>query len=141
MEKQIRTDYINAVKNKDQTKKSTLSLLINEINKESKTLQKTLTDEEVLKIIQKEVKKRNQSIDSYVKGNRQDLADKENDELEVLKNYLPKPLTKEELFCVVESLFNNDPTIIRGKLIGLTNKEVNGKATITEIQTVVDSFY
>ena len=61
-----------------------------------------LTDGEVLEILQKQVKQRRESYESYAKGNRQDLAEKEKKEIEILERYMPKPLTDEELKALAQ---------------------------------------
>lgn len=141
MERQIRSDYTQSIKDKDPLKKMTLSLLVNVINSTKKE-QKLgasdfLTDDEVTTLINKEVKKRNQSIDMYTQSDRLDLATKEEQELEILQSYLPEPLTVEGLKDILFLLKKNNPDIIEGKLIGLMNKEVNGRNSIDEIKKVI----
>ena len=56
-----------------------------------------LTDEEVVEILMSEAKKRREAIEAFGKGNRQDLVDKETKELEIIKNYLPEQISKEQV--------------------------------------------
>ena len=63
----------------------------------------TLSDEEMMDVIIKEGKQRQDSIEQYTAAGRSDLADKEAAELVVLQSYLPKPLTEEELTAVIDA--------------------------------------
>ena len=63
----------------------------------------TLTDAEVVALIQKEVKKRRDAVEQYEKGGRPELANKEKQEITVLESFLPKPLTLEELEQLVRA--------------------------------------
>lgn len=64
---------------------------------------KDLEDEEILEVIRKEAKKRQESIEAFKKGERVDLAEKEEKELAFLKTYLPEPISDEELLKIVDS--------------------------------------
>ncbi|MCG2695188.1 GatB/YqeY domain-containing protein, partial [Candidatus Parcubacteria bacterium] len=61
-----------------------------------------LTDDEIIKIIKSEAKKRNDAIEAYTKGGRNELAQKEKEELAILKAYLPKELPDEEIEKIVK---------------------------------------
>lgn len=64
----------------------------------------TLADEEVMDVLQKEVKKRREAVELYTKGGRADLADKEEKEIGLIAAYLPKPLSREEIESAVANL-------------------------------------
>ena len=88
------------------------------------------TDEQVLEVIGSEVKKRKDSIESYVSGGREDLAQIERSEIEVLANYLPEQMTDEELEKVVEetiSQMGNNPNF--GAVMGSVMGKVKGKTS------------
>jgi len=92
-----------ALKQKDTVKTSTLRLLKSDMHNymiEKKL--KDIKDEDILIIIQKQVKRRKESIEQFKKGNRNDLAEKEEQELKILKAYMPEPLTEEELKSIIE---------------------------------------
>lgn len=127
MEKKLRGDLKEAILNQLEKEKMTLSLLINEIDKEKKeTKVDNLDNDSVIKIISKEVKKRFQSIEAFEKGNRMDLAQKEKDELSVLEGYLPKAPTHSELVAIAKEIKANEPGIHEGKLFGMVNKAAKG---------------
>ena len=95
-------DMKEAMKARDQLKLSTLRLLVSEIKNKEIDAKGELKDEAILAIIQKAVKQRQDSIAQYEKGGRQDLADKEKAELEILKAYLPEELSQEEILKIID---------------------------------------
>ena len=101
----IDNDLKLAMKAKELEKLSTLRLvkaaLTNFMIEKKKT---NLADSEVLEILQKQVKQRRESYESYVKAGRQDLSAKEQREIEILQRYLPKVLTDAELKTLVEEV-------------------------------------
>lgn len=98
----VMEDLKEAMKRKDTITVSTLRLLLSEIKNKEIDKKGELTDDEVLAIIQKAVKQREEALEHYKTANREDLIDKETKELEVLKSYLPKPLTEEELEVIID---------------------------------------
>lgn len=88
----IQKEYIQAVKEKDEIKASVLNMIKSQIKYkeiELKGLGKALQEGDLIEIIRKEIKKREEAIEMYLQGGREDLANKEKKELEVLKQYLP----------------------------------------------------
>jgi len=96
----IQKEYIQAVKEKDEIKASVLNMIKSQIKYkeiELKGLGKALQEGDLIEIIRKEIKKREEAIEMYLQGGREDLANKEKKELEVLKQYLPKLPDIEEI--------------------------------------------
>jgi len=88
----------NALRNKNAVELSVLRMLQSAIrNKEIEKNKGELTDEEVIEVVGTEIKKRKESIESYMKGQRQDLVDNEKAEIEVLAKYMPKQMTEDEV--------------------------------------------
>jgi uncharacterized protein YqeY len=137
MESKIREDYVKALKAKDAVTKSTLSLLISAVDNEKIALRRDLTVDEVTKLISREIKKRNQSIEAYTLSKRIDLAVKEESELKVLESYLPQALTYPELISLVRLTKATNPGIHEGKLFGLINKECKGVTKAEEIKKAI----
>lgn len=103
LEEKILNDYKEAMKSRDALRTSVLSFLRAEILNAAIAQKKNkLDDNEVLSVIKKQVKAHQDSIEQFQKGNRQDLADKEIRELEVLKTYLPPQLSTEEIQKSIE---------------------------------------
>ncbi len=91
----------------------------------------TATDEDVLSVIQREVKQRKDSIEEFKKANRPELVEKESKELKMLQAYLPQQMSKEEIkklaIEVVKETNANDITDI-GKVMGALMPKIKGKA-------------
>lgn len=103
LEEKILNDYKEAMKNKDAIKSSTLSFLRAQMmNVAIEKRKKALDDNDVIAIIKKQIKQHRDSIEQFNKGNRQDLVDKESEELKILESYLPQQLSPEEIKKIIE---------------------------------------
>lgn len=127
LEEKILNDYKEALKAKDALKTSVLSFLRAEfVNTAIAKKKKNLDDTDCLAVIRKQVKSRQDSITQFKQGNRQDLADKESKELEILKSYLPQELSQEEIKKIIEEAMA--ATGAQGmKDMGRVMKEVSAK--------------
>ena len=98
-----------------------------------------LTEEQELAVVQKQAKQRRDAIEQYEQAGREDLAAKEREELEVLKEYLPRQLGEDEVRTVVERIIAetgaSSPRDM-GKVMGLAMKELRGKADGRMVQAV-----
>lgn len=133
--RKIKDDLKEALINKDENKVTTLRLLISAISyKEIEDRKKDtgMTEEEIEVIIRKEVKKREDAIEQYSKGNRKDLADEEALERNILKGYLPKELGDDEVKRIVEeSIRETSAENIKdfGEVMKSAMASLNGKAS------------
>ena len=96
--KDISTDMIDAMKNKDKEKLSTIRLLksaidLNKINSKNDEV----SDDTVIDIVSKQIKTHRESIEQFLKGGREDLANNLEKEIKLLEKYLPEQLTEEEI--------------------------------------------
>ena len=90
-----------------------------------------ISNEVEMKIVQKLIKQRKDSLDIYQKQNREDLAQTEREEIEVIKQYLPKQLTREELRAEIKKVIDEiGASSIQdmGKVMGTASKKLAGKA-------------
>ena len=103
LEDKISQDYVQAMKARDSLTSSVLSFLRAQIKnvKIDKRLE-TIPDEDVISVIKKQVKQRQDSITQFKAGNRMDLAQKEEKELVILRNYFPPEMSTEELKNIIE---------------------------------------
>lgn len=92
----------SAMKNGDAVTLSTLRLLLSAIHNEEIKLRRELTAEEIQKTIATLAKQRNESIELFRKGGREELAQKEEAELAILQKYLPQALTEEQLRSLIQ---------------------------------------
>jgi len=127
----ILQDMKEAMKARDQLRLSTLRLLVSQIKNREIDAKGELKDDEVLALIRKEVKQRLDSISQYEKGGRQDLADKERAEMEILKAYLPEELSREALLAIIDEAISatgaHSPKDI-GKVMKEVMPKVKGRA-------------
>ncbi|MCR4263377.1 MAG: GatB/YqeY domain-containing protein [Candidatus Roizmanbacteria bacterium] len=129
----LKTDLNAAMKEKNSTKVGTLRLLLSAIQyfEIQKERDYQANDQEVLTLVEKEVKKRRESIDLYTQGNRPELAEKEAKELEILQSYLPKQMSEDEMRKLVTQAVAQSgaqsPQDI-GKVMGILMPQVKGKA-------------
>jgi uncharacterized protein len=90
-----------------------------------------LSDEAELKLLQKLVKQRKESAEIYQQQGRNDLADKELDEAKIIENYLPEPMSDEELTGLIKGIIDEvgaSTMADMGKVMGIANKKLAGKA-------------
>jgi len=128
---------------KDELKKSVLRMLLSaityyEINKGGAGYE--ATDEDVLAVIEKQVKQRKDSIEQFEKAGRQELADKEKDEMALLIVYLPTQLTKEEIVLLIKDAIievgATGPSDM-GKVMGFLSSKIKGKADGAMVSSLV----
>jgi uncharacterized protein YqeY len=138
----IQQDLVESLKQKEEVKTSTLRLVISEVNNAKIKKGKDLEDEEILEVIKKEAKKRQESIAAFVKGERADLAQKEEKELFILKTYLPEAITDEELSKIVDlqiaEVGARDMKDL-GKVMSQVLSQVKGRANGGTVATIVKS--
>ena len=108
----IETEYKNALKSKDKTKISTYRLILSsikdlDISNRSGPNKKETDDEDIKKLLKKMVKQRAESIDIYKKNNRNDLLEVEQNENNIITNFLPQQLTDEETKKICEETISS----------------------------------
>jgi hypothetical protein len=106
------------------------------------TGQDSLTQEQELELLSQQAKQRRDSIEQYRNGGRDDLADKEAQELAIIETYLPKQLSDEEIGAVVDEIITSvGATTVKdlGKVMGAVMQQLKGKADGKKIQTMVKS--
>jgi uncharacterized protein len=126
----INQDLKEAMKAKDVKKRDSLRLLTSAFKQIEVDERKELSDDDVIKIIQKQIKSRNDSITQYKAAGRDELALAEQDEIEYYEVYLPKQLTDEELESALAEIMKNvGATSVKdmGKIMGVASKELAGR--------------
>jgi uncharacterized protein YqeY len=129
-----------ALKRQQRTEVSTLRLLLSEIGYAEIAQQKPADDGKVLDVIAREVKRRRESIEAFRKGNRGDLAAKEEAELAILVSYLPKQMSRDEIIAAARQAINmveaRGPSD-KGSVMGQLMPQLKGKADGREISEIV----
>lgn len=98
---QLTSDMAAAMKGGQSERVGTLRLLRGSMSNERIKLGHELSDDEALKVLQREAKQRRDSIEQYTNAGRAELAAKERAELEIIESYLPQPLSEDELKALV----------------------------------------
>ncbi len=127
LEEKILNDYKEAMKERNNLKSSVISFLRAEmINLATAKKKNVLDDAEVISVIKKQIKQRKDSIEQFAKGGRQEMADKEEKEMAILKSYLPPELSYEQIMKIVEEVMV-ETGALGIKDMGKVMKEVNAK--------------
>ena len=145
LKEQINKELIQAFKGKDELKTSVLRLFLasahnREIEKKGKGEDANLTNDELLEILRREVKKRKEAIDIYSKGNRPELAEKESNELKILEAYMPAQLDAASVEKIVsEAMDAVKPSGPKdfGKVMGEAMKKLKGVADAGLVNKII----
>ena len=127
----INQDVKNAMKAKETKKRDALRLLTSAFKQIEVDERKELTDEDVIKIIQTQVKRRNDAASQYKDAGRDDLMQIELDEIAIYTPYLPLQLNDDELANAVKEIITKvGATTMKdmGKVMGMASNELSGKA-------------
>lgn len=126
MKEKLKEDLIKAMKEKDKEVLNTLRSLKGAIQLEIINNKKEENDELIMDIITKQIKMREASIEEFKKANREDLIISYQKEIDILKSYMPKELTIEEVTEIINDIFNKlNPTSIKD--LGSIMKEITPK--------------
>lgn len=141
LEQKIMEDIKAAMKAKNEAELRTLRAIKSAILLEKTSgNDKEMTEADEIKMLQKLAKQRRDSIDIFKQQNREDLAAKEEEELEIIERFLPKPLTEEELEALLKDIIAetgaSSPADM-GKVMGLATQKVAGRADGKTISTTV----
>ena len=139
----ISKDMVNAMKSKDKDSLNTLRLWKSAIDLylvNNKLDRNNASDEVVIDVVSKQVKTHRESIEEFKKGNRVDLIENLNREIELLSKYLPEQLTSEELESIVNDVFSKvNPTSVKdmGAIMKEITPLVKGKADMREVNSII----
>jgi len=140
LKQKIETDLRQALRAKDNVRRSVIRLLMAAIKNTEIAQQSALGDADILGVIAKEVKQRHESIEAFKQGNRPDLVAKEEAELAVLQEYLPEPATREEITAearrVIAEVGAQGPHD-KGKVMPQLITKFKGRAGGREVNEVV----
>ena len=128
--KSITNEMYLSMKSGNKDKANTLRTLISKLKDQQIKSRKDISDEETLKIIKTLVKQRKESAEIYSKAGREELAEKENFEISILSNYLPKLMSDEDVLLLIKKII--DETNAKelsdiGKVMPLVMQEGKGK--------------
>lgn len=140
MREKILKDIIEAMKNKDKDRLSTLRLLKGAMQLEEINKKRELNDEEVISLIAKQIKTRRESILEFEKANREDLKEKTQKEIDILTDYMPEQLSEEEIIKEIDIAFDEvKPTSMKDmrNLMAILNPKLKGKADMSFVSKII----
>lgn len=142
MRNQIMEDLKNAMKSQDKELLAVIRMVKGAISLEEINKKRELTDDEVIDVISKQIKTRKESIIEFEKGNRNDLVEKTNSEIEILNKYMPEQLSTEEIDKEIDKAFNEiKPESMKdmGKLMAYLTPILKGKADMSYVSSEIKS--
>jgi hypothetical protein len=136
----IKDDMKAAMKERDKEKVATLRMLISSLNNATIDQGDDLDDEAVVRVLNKEAKKRREAIDAYRDGGREEQAQKEERELEVIKEYLPEQLDDEEVEEMIDEIIEQtgaESPGDMGQVMGQIMPKVKGRYDGSKVKDMV----
>ena len=140
LQQRLDTDLKDAMRQRHAARVSLIRSLKNAINYETISRGETLNDQDILGVIHKQAKQRRESITEFRKGARQDLVDKEEEELSFILEYLPRQMDREEIVDVVNNVISSvgaKGMADKGILMKQLMPELKGKADGSQVNEVV----
>lgn len=136
LKEKIKDDIKQAMRDKNESRLGTLRMLSAAIQRREVDERIQLDDAQVIAVIEKLVKQGRESIEQYVKGGRQELADKESGEIAVFQAYLPQQLSEAEIDqLVAEAIAATGASSIKdmGKVMGVLKPKLQGRADMGKV--------
>lgn len=136
----IMADLKSAMLAKDQVRVDTLRFFLADLKNYKIEKQRELNDEDMMTLLERQVKRHRESIEGFEKGGRTEMAEKEKKELEILQTYLPVQMAPEEVEKEVEmAISSSGATSITdmGRVMGIISAKLKGKADMGLVSTLV----
>lgn len=140
LKEKLLQDFKEAMKEKNELKKNTIMMVRAAILQIEKDTQKELNDDAILEILAKEIKKRKDSLEDIEKSGREDLIKQVNDEMAIIKAYLPEELSMEELEKIIDEVIaETGATSMKdmGKVMQAAKAKTAGRADNKVINEIV----
>ena len=140
MKEQIQSDYIAAFKAKETLKKDVLGLLKGAIQNAEINKKEDLTDDEIIDIVNKQIKLRKDGLIEFEKAGRDNLVNQYKEEIEVLTKYMPKQLSEEEVNAIIDEAINDikpDGMKDFGKIMKEITPKLKGRTDISKVSGLV----
>lgn len=140
MKERIVNDLKEAMKAQDKELLAVIRMVKGAISLEEINTKKELTDNEIISIIAKQIKTRKESIEDFKKGNRQDLIDQANREIEILNRYMPEQLSLDEVNKIIDDIFDEvKPSSMAdmGRVMASAKEKLNGQADMSYVSKTI----
>jgi uncharacterized protein YqeY len=140
LQEQISAALKDAMRARDEVKMATLRLVLTAIKKREKEARSLLEDQEVISVITSQIKQRRESIEQYRKAGREDLAQTEENELQILQGYMPEQASEEEISNTLDEIIAEVGAVSMkdmGKVMKAAMAKLAGKAEGGAINAMV----
>ena len=130
----------DAMKERDAERRDALRLILNALRAAEKEIQRPLHEDEELQVLQRQRKNRLDAIEAYRAAGREEQAEKEEDELEVLEEFMPEPLSDDELEAIVDdAIAENGATSMNdlGRVMADVMPQIAGRADGSAVSQIV----
>ena len=136
----LEDELTTAMKERNAARRDALRLILSSLRSAEKELQRPLSEDEELQVLQRERKKRVEAFEAFEAAGREEQADKEDFELEVLEEFMPDPLSEDELDEIVDDVIAEvGATSLRdiGRVMADVMPRVSGKADGSAVSQIV----
>ncbi|MBL1379512.1 GatB/YqeY domain-containing protein [Zobellella iuensis] len=137
---QLSEQQKNAMRARDKARLGTLRMLMAEIKQREIDSRETLDDDGIIAVITKMVKQRKDAGSQFEQAGRQDLADNERQEIAVLQEFLPQPLTEDELDALlVQAIADTGASGMQdmGKVMAVLKPQIQGRADMGKVSAII----
>ena len=140
MLEKLEKDMISAMKEHDKDRLTVIRMVKAALKQEEIDHKKEINEELLIDVVNKQIKMRKDSLVEFEKGARQDLIDKTQEEINVLKEYLPEQLSQEEVMKKIEEIFDEvKPEGMKdmGKVMGIAQSKLKGIADMKDVSSII----
>ena len=140
MVEQLEKDMIEAMKAKDKDSLMVIRMVKAALKQEQIDHKKEINDDLLIDVVNKQIKMRKDSITEFEKGNRTDLIDATQKEIDLLQKYLPEQLSSEEVQKIIDEIFNEIKPVGQkdmGKVMKEAQAKLKGKADMKEVSSII----
>lgn len=140
MVEKLDKDMIEAMKAKDKEKLTVIRMVKASLKQEQIDHKKEINDDLLIDVVNKQIKMRKDSITEFEKGNRADLVEKTQNEIDILMAYLPEQLSSEEVIKVIDEIFEDikpESQKDMGKVMKEAQAKLKGKTDMKEVSTII----
>ncbi|WP_440616170.1 GatB/YqeY domain-containing protein [Cysteiniphilum sp. 6C5] len=135
-------DMKTSMKNKDKNRLSTIRMALAAFKQKEVDERVEVTEDNVISILTKMIKQRKDSAEQFKRAGREELAQKELDEIEILQVYLPKPLSEDEIIEIIQrAILEVGASSVKdmGKIMSAIKAELNGRADMGKVGSMIKS--
>lgn len=140
LSEKINDDLKEAMKNRDSFRLGVIRMVKGAMQLEKPNPREELTDDDVIKVISKQIKMRKEAIEQFAKAGRDDLVTQNEKEIEILSSYMPKQLSDEELNQIIDKVFEDiKPTSVKdmGNIMKNITPLIKGRADMSLVNKIV----